>query len=187
LNVDKADDAPKWFSEESLKAAAMAHLVEDGWSIRWVAEPRLEGPGRPTPEELRARPAPDIEAERDEVRILVQVIEYPDGDRWLARHPERVDEIKVLDSGEVRSKSGRWGFSSYSHALIFPVDQRLEDPDARIVQLYPLIGIYRTLEDPYAHRPEQSLHAYESKYRRDRGIELWLVSENVTLFVKSTD
>jgi hypothetical protein len=187
LNVDKADDAPKWFSEESLKAAAMAHLVEDGWSIRWVAEPRLEGPGTPTPEELRARPAPDIEAERDEVRILVQVIEYPDGDRWLARHPERVGEIKVLDSGEVQGKSGRWGISSYSHALIFPVHQRLKDPDARIVQLYPLIGIYRTLEDPYAHRPEQSLHAYESKYLRDRRIELWLLRENGTLFVKSTD
>jgi hypothetical protein len=147
----------------------------------------LEGPWTFSPEELHARPAHHIEAERDEVRILVQVIEYPDGDRWLARHPERVGEINVLDSGEVQSRRGRWGFSTYSHALNFPVDQRLRDPDTRIVQLYPLIGIYRTLEDPYADQPEQSLHAYESKYLRDLGIELWLVRENGTLFVKSTE
>ena len=76
-----------------------------------------------------------------------------------------------------------WGFSSYSGALLTGTHLREHNPDARIVQLYPLIGVFRTLEDPndvsLGVRP---LRAYESAYMRAKMVELWLVREDGTLF-----
>jgi len=127
----------------------------------------------------------DVEAEYDGSRLLVQVVEYPDPDRWpeIARGRNEEPTSQFHEAPDVLPES--WGFSTYSMALLTASHLRKQHPQARIAQLYPLIGLFRTLEDPDdPSLGARSLHAYESKYLRDRRIELWLLREDGAISLK---
>jgi hypothetical protein len=171
-NVDQAT----WYSRASLRAAALTYLSTAGWSIRRVA------PAHRAPlsiHDLADFESHHIEAEQGGVHLFLEIIEYPDPTHWseIARQRNDRDPSAPYDP-DVLPES--WGFSSYSHALFTGPDLRERHPDARIVQLYPLIGLYRSLDDPDdASLSVQPLNAYESAYMN---VELWLVREDGTLF-----
>ena len=175
-NVDQAT----WYSTASLQVAAITYLSTAGWSIRWVAP--AQHPAPLAIHNLAEFEPHHIEAEQGGVHLFLQIIEYPDPTRWpeMARQRNDGDPSAPCDP-EVLPES--WDFSSYSGALLTGRHLREHNPDARIVQLYPLIGVFRTLEDPNdASLGVRPLRAYESAYMRAKMVELWLVRRDGTLF-----
>jgi hypothetical protein len=140
MRPDPKTSAAKWYSRIALQEAAVRHLDVNGWSIRWVADPT-----RPRPLIAFEPDGPSsyhVDAERHGTQLLVHVVEYPDPDLWPEIYRRHYGELEGGPGLDPRA------LGTYSSALFTAVSLRDEHPDVRIAQLYPLIGFFRTLEDP---------------------------------------
>lgn len=136
-----------WFSERNVKAAVVRHLAGERWHIRRVADTASRERGV------------DVEADRDGVRMLVEVKGYP------ASTYARGDR-----AGQPKSTPAPLQARAYfSHALLSGVLMRNDDAEARVVLTFPEMDTYRHLGE----RAEGPLS--------QAGIEIWLVDESGSL------
>jgi hypothetical protein len=103
---------------------------------------------------------------RDGSRLPVEVVEYLDPDLWPEIARRRNEESPGLPHEDPDVLPSNWGYSSNSAAMYTAARLREQHPDGRIAQLYPPIGIFRSLEGS------------KDEYFHDRRIELWLLRED---------
>jgi hypothetical protein len=153
--------ATRWYSKHGVQTAVVAHLIASGWSLQWVGDCLKRDRTHPSDLGFIGEPFHDVEAERDAVRLLVEIVGHPgslDGPR---------DGQAQVRSGYPTQRSP-FAFPRYSDALFTGPALRGQYPDARIVQAFPTKGLYRT----YAPG------AYGSTHVRRYAVELWLVNED---------
>jgi hypothetical protein len=150
-----------WYSKDCVQTSVVAHLVETGWTIRWVGDCPKRDRVHSSDLASLGEPIHDVKAERDGVQLFAEVI----------GHPGSLDGPR---DGQERQRSGSatqgrtYAFPRYSDALFTGPAMRERSPDARVVQAYPAYGLYRT----YAPRSygDERIMSYQ--------VELWLVTED---------
>ena len=155
------DHAARWYSKHGVQTAVLAHLTASSWSLQWVGDCLRRDRTHPSDLGHIGEPWHDVEAERDGVRLFLEVIGHPgslDGP-WDEQAPRRPG---------YPTQGRAYAFPRYSDALFTGPGLRRRFPDARVVQAYPAQGLYRT----YAPR------AYGGAHMRRYDVELWLVNED---------
>jgi hypothetical protein len=158
------EHATRWYSKQGVQTIVVEHLIETGWSLRWVGDPLKRDRLHPVDLDDIGEPIHDLEAERDGVELFVEVIGHPgslDGPYDGQARQEPGFATQGSSGAEAR----------YSDALGTAPELRDRYPDARIVQAYPAQGMYRT----YAPRAYGGAHM-----RRDR-VELGMINEDGTV------
>jgi hypothetical protein len=155
------DHSKRWYSKHGVQTVVVAHLIASGWTLGWVGDCLKRDRTNASDLAFIGEPFHDVEAERDGVRLFVEIV----------GHPGSLDGPRD-GQGQVRpgypTQHRPFAFPRYSDALFTGPVLRGQYPEARIVQAYPVEGLYRT----YAPR------AYGSTYMRRYSVELWLVNED---------
>ncbi len=127
-----------------MQSAVVRHLAADGWHIRRVADTASRERGV------------DVEADRDGLRLLVEVKGYP-----------AATYARGKRAGQAKPTPAPLQARAYfSNALLSGVLLASEDDGARVALAFPAMETYRAL----AERSHQTLGR--------AGIELWLVDED---------
>lgn len=140
------DDAPEaaWFWEGNVQAAVVRHLAAEGWHIRRVADTASRERGV------------DVEADRDGMRLLVEVKGYP-----------AATYARGKRAGQPQPTPAPLQARAYfSNALLSGVLMSGDHEGARVALAFPAMETYRAL----AERSQAALGR--------AGIELWLVEED---------
>ncbi len=71
--------AANWFSKHGVLAAALCHLIENGWNVLWAGDSIRSGTWSASRLHLVGEPIHDAEAERDGTRLLLEAVGHPGG------------------------------------------------------------------------------------------------------------
>ena len=136
-------DGHEWFWEGNIQAAVVRHLATDGWRIRRVADTHSREHGV------------DIEADRGEISLLIEVKGYPSS---TYRGGTNEGQKKTFGVGaQARNYFG--------NAVLTGLLMRSDNSGARVVLAFPTFETFRAL----ARRSGRPL--------QQAGIEIWLVDE----------
>jgi hypothetical protein len=136
-------DGHEWFWEGNIQAALVRHLAADGWRIRRVADTHSREHGV------------DIEADRSEVSLLIEVKGYPSA--TYLRGPNEGQKKNFGVGAQARHYFG--------NAVLTGLLMRSDSVSARVILAFPTFETFRAL----ARRCGKPL--------RQAGIEIWLVDE----------
>ncbi len=151
----------RWFSKCGVQASVVKYLIQTSWHIRWVGDCLARDRFKAVRLDRDGEPIHDLDAERDGLQLLVEVIGHPGAD----------------DSGDGRptfpTQERGHAIARYSDALLSGPAMRRRHPGARFVQAFPAHGLYCT-SVPRAR-------AYGALSMRAGEAELWMVSKDGTV------
>jgi len=139
----ESTEGHQWFWEGNVQSALVRHLASDGWRIRRVADTHSREHGI------------DIEADRNDVSLLIEVKGYPSA---------------TYRSGSNKGQKKSFGVATqarnyFGNAVLTGLLMRTDNDGARVVLAFPTQETFRGL----ARRSAGPL--------RRAGIEIWLVDE----------
>jgi hypothetical protein len=123
--VQPEDPQEEWHWEGNVQSAVVAHLAQDGWQIRRVADTEARQHGH------------DIEAIRNGHRLLVEVKGYP-SERYV-RGPKRGEPKRTQPALQAR----HW----FATALLTGILMKDEHSQARVAIAFPDFETYRRLAE----------------------------------------
>lgn len=153
----------RWFFKCTVQATVVEYLSQDHWQIRWVGDCMARDRIRATRLARDGEPIYDLDAERDGIRLLVEVIGHPGADDSGDGRPSFVTQGRGL------------AVARYSDALLSGPAMRRQHPGARVVQAFPAQGLYCTSVP----------RAYGGSLMRASEVELWMVGEEGTVIERA--
>ena len=142
-SAPQSNDGHEWFWEGNIQAALVRHLANDGWRIRRVADTHSREHGV------------DIQADRGDIRLLVEVKGYPS-----ATYLNGPNEGQKKNFGV-----GAQARTYFGNAVLTGLLMRSDNVDARVVLVFPALATFQNLARRSAHPLGLA------------GIEIWLINE----------
>jgi hypothetical protein len=139
-----------WFWEGNVVDVLASYLSKNGWTIISKAHT------------LSKEPGPDIEASKENTKLLIEVKGFPSK---LYRDPRRAAEKKPTNP---TNQAQQW----YSHALLKALRLQTKYPDAKVALAFPDFPRYRTLfKETYGGL--EKLHIALLLVKENGDVETW--------------